>query len=86
MDRTFTNFLAALRGAEVRVSVAETLDALETAELVGWDDREVLKDSLSMALSKTEREKEIFDHTFDRFFKFESFKAGRYRLRRGLTH
>src|SRR3546814_2929020 len=53
-----TNFLAALRGVDVRVSVAETLDALETAELVGWQDREMLKDALSMALAKSETEKQ----------------------------
>ena len=76
MDRTFTNFLAALRGAEVRISVAETLDAMETFELVGFQDRETLKDSLAMALAKTSGEKEVFDYTFDRFFKFESFKGG----------
>ena len=75
MENTFTNFLAALRGAEVRISVAETLDAMETFELVGFEDRETLKDSLAMALAKTPGEKEVFDHIFDRFFKFESFKG-----------
>lgn len=75
MERTFTNFLQALRGAEVRVSVAETLDAMETAELMGWSDRAALKDALSMALAKTPGEKEIFDQTFDQFFRFESFRG-----------
>lgn len=77
MDRTFTNFLAALRGAEVRVSVAETLDALEAAELIGWSDREILKDALAMALAKTPGEKEVFDDCFDRFFRAESFRESR---------
>ena len=76
MERTFTNFLAALRGADVRISVAETLDAMETFELIGFNERETLKDALGMALAKTGGEKEVFDHTFDRFFKFESFKGG----------
>ncbi len=75
MDRTFTNFLAALRGAEVRVSVAETLDALETAELVGWQDRAMLKDALSLALAKTEEEKQAFDACFDHFFRSDSFRG-----------
>ncbi len=77
MDRTFTNFLAALRGAEVRVSVAETLDALEAAELVGWQDRALLKDALAMALAKTEGEKEVFEDCFDRFFQATSFRERR---------
>lgn len=75
MDRTFTNFLAALRGAEVRVSVAETLDALETAELVGWQERAMLKDALSLALAKTEEEKQAFDACFDHFFRSDSFRG-----------
>ena len=30
MDRTLTHFIAALRNAEVRISPAETLDAMNT--------------------------------------------------------
>ena len=71
MDRTLTQFVAALRNAEVRVSPAETLDAINTVELVGYRDRALLKDSLSMVLPKTADEKETFDATFDRFFSFE---------------
>src|SRR3546814_5367655 len=75
MEQTFTNFLAALRGADVRVSVAETLDALETAELVGWRDRAMLKDALSLALAKTQEEKQAFDACFDQFFRSDSFRG-----------
>ncbi|MYE81498.1 MAG: VWA domain-containing protein [Gammaproteobacteria bacterium] len=71
MDRTLTNFIAALRNAEVRVSPAETLDALNAVELVGYRDRRLLKDTLSLMLPKTIDEKETFDDTFDRFFAFE---------------
>ena len=71
MDRTFTNFIAALRNAEVRVSTAETLDALSAVELVGYDDRELLKNTLSLMLPKTVDEKETFADTFERFFAYE---------------
>ena len=36
MDRTISNFIRALRNADVRVSTAETLDALGAVELVGY--------------------------------------------------
>src|SRR3546814_18463175 len=75
MEQTFTNFLAALRGADVRVSVAETLDALETAELVGWRDRAMLKDALSLALAKTQEEKQAFYAWFHQFFRSDSFRG-----------
>ena len=46
MDRTLTNFIRSLRMAEVRISPAETLDAMNTVELVGYKDRAMLKHSL----------------------------------------
>ena len=75
MDRTLTQFVAALRNAEVRISPAETLDAIGTVELVGYRDRAFLKDSLSLVLPKTADEKETFDATFDQFFSFEDVSA-----------
>ena len=75
MDRTLTRFVAALRNADVRVSPAETLDAVSTVELVGYRDRAFLKDSLSLVLPKTADEKETFDATFDQFFSFEDVAA-----------
>ena len=70
MDRTLTNFIRALRNAEVRVSTAETLDAFSAVQLVGYRDRALLKRSLSLALPKTADEKEAFDTCFDQFFAF----------------
>ena len=75
MDRTLTNFIHALRMAEVRISTAETLDAMETVELVGYRDRAFLKDSLRLVLPKTADEKESYDACFDQFFKFEDIRA-----------
>jgi uncharacterized protein with von Willebrand factor type A (vWA) domain len=74
MERTFTNFLKALRGADVPVSVADTLDAMNVVQLVGWRDRQLLKTSLSFALAKSEDEKYAFSDTFDDFFRADSFR------------
>ena len=68
IDRTLVNFLRAVRGADVRVSVAETLDAVEVARFVGWENRDALKQGLGLALAKTVEEKTRFDATFDAFF------------------
>ena len=73
MDSTLVDFVKALRTAEIKVSPAETLDAMECLDLVGITDRNFLKDSLALVLSKTPEEKEAFDACFDRFFAFESF-------------
>ena len=77
MDRTLANFIGALRNAEIRISTAETLDAFNTVELVGYTDRELLKRSLSLALPKTLDEKETFDTCFDRFFSFDEIRGAR---------
>src|SRR5262245_20639328 len=70
MDQLLTNFIRALRNADVRISTAETLDAFATVELVGYRDRQLLKDSLALALPKTLDEKAAFDTCFDQFFSF----------------
>ncbi len=75
MDRTLTRFIAALRNADVRVSTAETLDALSAVELVGYGDRALLKNTLSLMLPKTVDEKDAFEVTFDRFFAFEDVEG-----------
>ena len=75
MDRTLTSFIAALRNADVRISTAETLDAMSAVELCGYRNREFLKDTLALVLPKTPDEKYTFDETFDQFFAFKDVKG-----------
>lgn len=77
MDRTLVDFVKALRTAEVKVSPAETLDAMHCMDIVGYEDREFLKNSLSLVLSKNVEEKEAFESCFERFFTFDKFKPSR---------
>ena len=70
MDQLLTNFIRALRNADVRISTAETLDAFSAVQLVGYRDRQLLKDSLGLVLPKTADEKAAFDTCFDQFFSF----------------
>jgi uncharacterized protein len=72
MDRLLTNFIRALRNADIRISTAETLDAFSTVQLIGYGDRQLLKDSLALVLPKTVDEKAAFDTCFDQFFSFRS--------------
>jgi uncharacterized protein len=70
VDTLLTQFIGALRNADIRISTAETLDALSTVELVGYGNRRLLKDSLALVLPKTLDEKAAFDTCFDQFFSF----------------
>jgi uncharacterized protein len=62
-------FLQAARSAGIRVSAAEGIDAARAVQLVGYGDRTVLKDSLSLVLAKTPDEKYLFDECFDLYFR-----------------
>ena len=75
MEAVLQDFIASLRNSGVRVSMSETLDAAATVKTVGYDDRQILKDSLSASLAKSYREKRIFDDCFDRFFSAESIRG-----------
>ena len=74
MDQTLVEFVKTLRTAEIKVSPAETLDAMACLDRVGYDDREFLKNSLALVLSKTPEEKEAFDTCFENFFNFDHFE------------
>ena len=62
-------FLQAARSAGIRVSAAEGIDAARAVQVVGYGDRIVLKDSLSLVLAKTPEEKYLFDECFDLYFR-----------------
>ena len=68
MERVLTDFVKALRNANVRVSPAETLDAMEVIDKVGYANKGLLKRTLSIVLSKTPEEKDKFSSCFDDFF------------------
>ena len=50
-------FLQVARGAGLRVSAAEGIDAARAVDIVGFSDRVVLKDTLGLLLAKTPDEK-----------------------------
>lgn len=76
MERPIAGFVRALRAADLRISTAETLDALRVAELVGWPRREQLKDALRATLAKDATDDAAFDACFDQFFDFDAFSSG----------
>lgn len=68
MPGNLVNFIQVLRSHDVRVSPAETLDAMHVATTLGYGSRERLRDGLAMSLAKTSAEEAIFLRCFDRFF------------------
>jgi len=72
MTQVLSDFIRALRATNVRVSSAESIDAAAAIDVVGFEDRALLKESLSQVLAKTPEEKRDFDDCFERFFYAES--------------
>lgn len=68
MQANLVSFIQVLRSHDVRVSPAETLDAMDVAVQLGYNDRELLRDGLAMTLAKTPEEEATFLTCFDRFF------------------
>lgn len=73
MSEVVADFIRALREADVRVSPSEAIDAGETLATLGYGDRMLLREGLTLALAKSVPEKRLFDETFDTFFKFDLF-------------
>jgi uncharacterized protein len=72
MDRPLAEFVNMLRYADVPVSIGEAIDAARTIELLGYQDRPLLKAALSQVMAKTIDEMESFDQCFDDFFKIDT--------------
>ena len=68
MRQELHRFFRAARGAGVRVSPAESIDAMKAVADVGFSDRGILRDTLLLTLAKSEDEKQALGNCFDLFF------------------
>ena len=71
MQSKLVSFIQVLRTHDLRVSPAETLDAMTAAATLGYADRSLLRDGLAMTLAKTPEEEAVFLSCFDRYFRQE---------------
>ncbi|MBR0695668.1 VWA domain-containing protein [Bradyrhizobium lablabi] len=68
MRENLHRFFRAARGAGVRVSPAESIDAMRAVSEVGFADRAILRDTFLLTLAKTQDEKRALGDCFDLFF------------------
>jgi uncharacterized protein len=68
MRENLHRFFRAARGAGVRVSPAESIDAMRAVANVGLSDRAILRDTFLLTLAKTQDEKRALGECFDLFF------------------
>ncbi|MDO8396434.1 MAG: VWA domain-containing protein [Bradyrhizobium sp.] len=68
MREELHRFFRAARGAGVRVSPAESIDAMKAVADVGFAERGILRDTLLLTLAKSQEEKQALGDCFDLFF------------------
>jgi uncharacterized protein with von Willebrand factor type A (vWA) domain len=68
MRDTLHRFFRAARGAGVRISPAESIDAMRAVADVGPSDRAILRDALLLTLAKNSDEKTALNECFETFF------------------
>lgn len=67
-EQVLTDFIRALRSADVRVSTGEAIDAANAVKLMGYADRTRLADTLRCVLAKSPAEKAAHNRLFDLYF------------------
>jgi uncharacterized protein with von Willebrand factor type A (vWA) domain len=68
MDAVINDFVQVLRKHQLRVSPAESLDALHALKQVGLGEREVVRDTLRATMIKNQEDTDTFDRLFDLYF------------------
>ena len=68
MQKRMIEFVRALRAAGIRVSLAESQDAMFAVDHGGVRDQSTFKSSMKAALVKNQRDQPIFDYFFPLFF------------------
>jgi uncharacterized protein len=75
MEQRLTEFIAGLRAAGVRVSLAESIDALRALGEIGIGERELVRRALQTTLVKEHADAATFVELFGRYFSSESVPA-----------
>ena len=68
MDTVVNDFVQVLRNHQLRVSPAESIDALHALEQTGLRERGVVKDTLRATLIKNQEDGSTFDRLFELYF------------------
>ncbi|UFS75718.1 VWA domain-containing protein [Tardiphaga sp. 37S4] len=74
MRDTLHRFFRAARGAGVKISPAESIDAMRAVAEVGPSDRGILRDALLLTLAKSGDDKAALGACFDTFFTHPEFE------------
>ena len=75
MQQTLEDFYKVIRAAGINVSPSDTIETSRTVALVGYTDRNILKNAFQVSLAKSETEQDLVAECFEQFFSFDTFSA-----------
>ena len=75
MDKVLNRFVWLLRQRDVRISPAETIDAMRALGVLRISDRAAVKSALSGTLIKNSRDLPVFNEVFESFFRLNDLFA-----------
>lgn len=75
MDKVINRFVWLLRQRDVRISPAETIDALRALGVLRISDRAAVKSALAGTLIKNQRDLPVFEEVFESFFRLQDLFA-----------
>ena len=68
MDKTIVEFIDALRGSGVRISLSENIDCFRALEVLGIEDKPTFKSALRSTLIKKASDISTFEKLFEMYF------------------
>ena len=68
MDKRMVDFIRALRASGVRISLAESIDAMNGVDEIGVSDREQFRAAMKTTLVKENKDHDKFEYFFPLFF------------------
>lgn len=75
MQQTLEDFYKVVRAAGVSVSPSDSIETSRTVTLVGYANRQILKDAFQVSLAKSEAQQQLVSDCFEQFFKFDTFET-----------
>ncbi len=68
MEKRVIDFIRGLRAAGVRISLAESIDAMQAVSVLGIQDKQVFRESLRATLVKDSDDRPVFEELFPLYF------------------
>jgi hypothetical protein len=75
MQQTLEDFYKAARAAGIKISPSDSIETSRAVTLVGYQNRQVLRDTFQLSLAKSLVEQELVGECFDQYFRFNAFQT-----------